>query len=72
MPAKYYVVDGDLNADIYGEAYSAEEALEVAESCFADCIDRVELYGPITLSSGEVLPKAYVAFTRKEGFAGRE
>lgn len=60
---KYPVVDGDQGADIYGEASSPEEAFAIAESCFADAIDHVELYGPIHLANGEVLPLAYVAFT---------
>ena len=56
-----YVVDGDTNANIYGMADS--EALAIARSAFVDQVSHVELYGPIRLSSGATLERAYVAFT---------
>jgi hypothetical protein len=58
-----YVVDGDTNANIYGMADSEAEALAIARSAFVDQVSHVELYGPIRLSSGATLERAYVAFT---------
>jgi len=60
------VVDGDTGADVYGYASTEQEALEVASKTFVDPIDHIELYGPITLSTGKVLPQAFVAFTRPD------
>jgi|tagenome__1003787_1003787.scaffolds.fasta_scaffold18116615_2 hypothetical protein len=64
MHYKFKVVDGDQNADVYGEATNPNEAMTIAASCFVDAVDRVELYGPIHLSNGETLERAFVVFTK--------
>lgn len=57
------VVDGDENADTYGYAKTAEEAIAVANKYFADPVVAAECYGPIVLANGRLLDKAWVALT---------
>ena len=61
---KYPVVDGDTNADIYGTAETAEDAMAIAADVFADPLDHAELYGPIVLQDGTVLEKGWVVLTQ--------
>lgn len=60
------VVDGDVNADTYGTATTAAEAVALAGKHFADPVVAAECYGPIHMANGDTLPLAWVALTSAE------